>query len=61
MKLTYIKPEIKCMTSMEEPFMSNVSKFQIGEEGTTTDIEDVDPDDIIITTKQDKLWDDAWE
>lgn len=58
-RITYIQPRVKYVTDVEEDFMSNLSNFQIGD-GDTTPIEDVDPDDIIITTKQDKLWDEEW-
>lgn len=58
-RITYIQPRVKYVTDVEEDFMSNLSNFKIGD-GDTTPIEDVDPDDIIITTKQDKLWDEEW-
>lgn len=58
-KFAYIEPRIRVASMAEEEFMSNLSNFQIGD-GETTPIEDVDPDDIIITTKKDNLWDEAW-
>ena len=58
-RITYIQPRVKYVTDVEEDFMSNLSNFKIGD-GATTPIEDVDPDDITITTKQDKLWDEEW-
>ena len=61
MKVSYIQPTVKCVSDVDDLFMSNVSKFQIGDDGKPTDIEDVDPDEIIITAKKDQLWDDVWE
>lgn len=65
MKLqTYIQPQVKCVTEVDTEFMSNLSNYNIGDNGegnVTGPIEDVDPGDIIITTKEDNLWDDAWE